>query len=582
MKSIFRSTPPSRRHRHTQPETQQGEQQPFFTGSNQAGVQRMPQPFFQPKLTVGQPGDPYEREADAVADAVVNQQHTAKVSAGGGAVQRMPITPVNSGSLQRAATPEEEKMPATNDGRMAEDKKIQEKPESGGRETGDGGRIQKMDAPKEEEKPVQKAEMPKEEEKPVQKMDAPKEEEKPVQKAEAQEEEMPAQAKEEATVQRMEAPKEEEKPVQKAEAPKEEEKPVQKAAEEEEPVQAKAQPGSSPAPANLGIRLSQRNGMGQPLPAQVRGQMERSIGADFSGVRVHQDAESVEMNRDLHAQAFTHGQDIYFNAGKFNPEQTEGKRLLAHELTHVVQQRGGQNYPTGETNLKQPGNHEKNTVQRKQPANEGPVPKAHGGGDNPLDKTALSIIAIAANEKLSNEYRAQKIVRKIIKNYFPHKKKMVKDIIYEPNIAGLKTYRVGEGTLAKGIIAAGDTFITNTNEDFFARQVLRVEHELLHIEQYRENMIGKEKQDEREFLAHYATAMGVEYKGTGRLPLTVRYAIVNAAVGYWYCLPIEKRREYFGRLEALFFVYEILFDVGADRINIEAVGPIPRTCARPE
>jgi hypothetical protein len=296
LKSIFQSTKRSRRHRQVQThENQQEKQQPFFAKADRTGEKSTPQPFFQPKLAVGKPGDPFEREADAVADAVVNGGRQTVVGGGTSAVQRMPITPVTSGSLQRLATPDEEKMPATNDERMAEDKRIQEKP-------------------------IQKAE---ENEEPVQAMEAPKEEEKPVQKAE---EEEPVQAKEE-----------EEEPVQAMEAPKEEEKPVQKAEKEEEPVQAKSDPGARPA-SKLGARLSRRRGSGNPLSKNIKADMEHSFGKDFSGVRIHTDSEAVGMNRELHAQAFTHGQDVYFNAGKFNPEQTEGKRLLAHELTHVVQQ----------------------------------------------------------------------------------------------------------------------------------------------------------------------------------------------------------------------------------------------------
>ncbi|MCB0573402.1 MAG: DUF4157 domain-containing protein [Saprospiraceae bacterium] len=343
MKSIFQSTQRSRRHRQAQQTEQQIEQQPFFAPvAGRADVQNKPQPFFQAKLAVGKPGDPYEHEADAVADAVVNQQHSGKVTPGGGAVQRMPITPLASGSLQRLATPDEDKMPGTNDARMAQDKEIQEKP------------IQKMDAPQEEEKPVQTAaeeeeepmQAKEEEEEPVQAMEAPKEEEKPVQKAEEEEEPMQAKEEEEEPVQAMEASKEEEKPVQTM--GEEEEKPMHakeeeemQAKEEEEPMQAKSEPGARSASASIGNRLSNRRGSGNPLPKSVKANMEKSFGTDFSGVRIHTDSEAVEMNRDLHAQAFTHGQDVYFNSGKFNPEQTEGKRLLAHELTHVVQQGGG-------------------------------------------------------------------------------------------------------------------------------------------------------------------------------------------------------------------------------------------------
>jgi len=66
--------------------------------------------------------------------------------------------------------------------------------------------------------------------------------------------------------------------------------------------------------------------------------MSSSFGVDFRGVRVHNDSEAINMNKELHAQAFTHGSDIYFNKGKYNPQNAEGKFLLAHELTHVVQQ----------------------------------------------------------------------------------------------------------------------------------------------------------------------------------------------------------------------------------------------------
>jgi hypothetical protein len=69
--------------------------------------------------------------------------------------------------------------------------------------------------------------------------------------------------------------------------------------------------------------------------------MESAFGADFSGVRVHTGSEAVQMSQDLNAHAFTHGSDVYFNSGKYSPSTTEGGRLLAHELTHTVQQGGG-------------------------------------------------------------------------------------------------------------------------------------------------------------------------------------------------------------------------------------------------
>ncbi len=102
---------------------------------------------------------------------------------------------------------------------------------------------------------------------------------------------------------------------------------------------AKGISGSTPQVRDdLHTRLSQSRGSGQQLPEMSKSFMEKRFGADFSGVRVHTDSNAVQMNRELNAQAFTHGRDIYFGTGKYNLCTTSGKRLLAHELTHVSQQ----------------------------------------------------------------------------------------------------------------------------------------------------------------------------------------------------------------------------------------------------
>lgn len=82
----------------------------------------------------------------------------------------------------------------------------------------------------------------------------------------------------------------------------------------------------------------QNPAQGSVLPEPVKGEMESGFGTDFSGVRVHTDAQAVQMSKDLGAQAFTHGNDIYFNEGKYDTSSNSGKHLLAHELTHTVQQ----------------------------------------------------------------------------------------------------------------------------------------------------------------------------------------------------------------------------------------------------
>ncbi len=90
--------------------------------------------------------------------------------------------------------------------------------------------------------------------------------------------------------------------------------------------------------AKLAGQLRNRSGKGRALDAAVQHQMEQGFGRDFGHVNIHTDGAAVEMNQDLRARAFTRGKDIYFNAGQYRPETSEGQRLLAHELTHVVQQ----------------------------------------------------------------------------------------------------------------------------------------------------------------------------------------------------------------------------------------------------
>jgi hypothetical protein len=101
-------------------------------------------------------------------------------------------------------------------------------------------------------------------------------------------------------------------------------------------VQRAFQAGGNQASGDLESRLNASKGGGSALAPEVRAFMEPRFGADFSSVRVHTGSEAVQMNRELGAQAFAHGSDIYFGAGK-SPGNNE---LTAHELTHVVQQKG--------------------------------------------------------------------------------------------------------------------------------------------------------------------------------------------------------------------------------------------------
>ena len=111
--------------------------------------------------------------------------------------------------------------------------------------------------------------------------------------------------------------------------------------EEEETLQAKEVSGETPeVTPELEARLTSARGSGQPLPEPVRAFFEPRFGYDFSGVRVHTDGQAVDSARSVKAHAYTLGQDIVFGSGQYAPETPAGKQLLAHELTHVVQQTG--------------------------------------------------------------------------------------------------------------------------------------------------------------------------------------------------------------------------------------------------
>jgi uncharacterized protein DUF4157 len=96
------------------------------------------------------------------------------------------------------------------------------------------------------------------------------------------------------------------------------------------PVQCKgASAGPPPAPS-----MPAGSGSGEPLPEAVRARMERALGADFSNVRIHQDARA----ESLGALAYTQGAEIHFAPGQYRPDSQQGQELLGHELAHVVQQ----------------------------------------------------------------------------------------------------------------------------------------------------------------------------------------------------------------------------------------------------
>jgi hypothetical protein len=136
---------------------------------------------------------------------------------------------------------------------------------------------------------------------------------------------------------------EEELQMQPGEGEEEEEVQAQRQEEEEEEeLQAQPDDGTVATVAgDIETRINSARGGGQPLAKEARQPIEQAFGADFSDVRVHTDSEANKLNHDLSAKAFTTGKDIFFRQGEYSPGSSSGQKLLAHELTHVVQQGKG-------------------------------------------------------------------------------------------------------------------------------------------------------------------------------------------------------------------------------------------------
>jgi len=253
------------------------------------GNRAMRRMVIQPKMTVTAANDAYESEADSVASQVVQNIQATPVQRAGG--EEEPLQ-AKRDVVQREGAEEEEPIQAKRDV------------------------VQREGA--EEEEPIQA------------KRDV-------VQREGAEEEEQ-LQAKRDV-VQREGAEEEEQLQAKRDVVQRE-------GAEEEEQLQAKRDvvqrtgdmSGSFEVDDKVEGAIQGQLGGGQAMPASVRGKMESGFGADFSNVRVHTDQTSDTLNRSVGAKAFTQGSDIFFKSGAFQPESSDGQQLLAHELTHTIQQ----------------------------------------------------------------------------------------------------------------------------------------------------------------------------------------------------------------------------------------------------
>ncbi|RPE05450.1 DUF4157 domain-containing protein [Chitinophaga lutea] len=288
--------------------SQKSEEKPFFASSSTP---------VQAKLKIGAPNDPAEKEADQMADKVMR----APVTDG-------KKTADKDKKVQTKAAPEKgPKKPPVKPSPAPE----QPKPAAAKMD-----KVQMKAAPAQEEKPAMKEAPPKDDK--VQKKEAPpaKDEKAPVNTAPSKEDKV--QKKEAAKDEKAPAPAKEDKIQKKEAAPAKDDKVQMNAAPKEDKVQRKGEGTPSSAINDLGEGIRQQSGGGHALSDDTKNFMEHRFNADFSNVRIHSGPDASKLSNEAGAKAFTYQNHIFFNQNEYQPGTSGGKQLLAHELTHVVQQ----------------------------------------------------------------------------------------------------------------------------------------------------------------------------------------------------------------------------------------------------
>jgi hypothetical protein len=312
--------------------------------------------FIQAKLTVSHPNDPYEREADRVADTVMRMPEPEASEDEATAIQPQSLGPRITPLVQRASEVDEEEA-------IAAQPALQRQLAEGGEDEEEAvvatkPLIHRLPEPVLEEGAEEEAGGANPS---VQRMQAPD--------AEAEEANgvtttpfIQRQAQEEEAVQGKSLPSQVPRPsihlqrvcsacdAELRQQPATEDPRVQTTPVAGQPVGAQASVGHPPGgrahappvtPA-VAANIQALEGGGSPLSQATRAFFEPRFGADFSQVRVHTDARAAHTTHSVHARAFTVGRNIAFGTGQYAPHAHAGRQVLAHELTHVVQQHGRQ------------------------------------------------------------------------------------------------------------------------------------------------------------------------------------------------------------------------------------------------
>jgi len=158
-------------------------------------------------------------------------------------------------------------------------------------------------------------------------------------------------------------------------------------------------------------RINRERGSGQALDSGVQRQMGSAFGADFSGVQVHNTQESAVLNQNLSAQAFTTGSDIFFGEGQYQPQSSGGQELIAHELTHVVQQGSGSVGSSSGMTVNAPGDSFEQEADSTAKAALSPASQTSVQRESPPEEEEVQAKALQREEVPEEELQAKAIQR---------------------------------------------------------------------------------------------------------------------------------------------------------------------------
>jgi hypothetical protein len=292
--------------------------------------------------------------------------------------------------------------------------------------------------------------------------------------------------------------------------------------EEDEKLQTKAESATTPqvTPA-LESQLHSLRGGGRPLPESTRNFFEPRFGQDFSQVRIHTDAQAAQAARSVNARAFTVGKDVVLGEGQYSPDSDSGRRLLAHELVHVRQQRATS--PSTHALL----------LQRKQRT------------PNTIDSRAEALINLAQDTSVAIDQRAQRIVAQILATYYPSDASKFTQINWVETNPGVTAVCASTGTPTMTCtMEVGRYFVEHISRSGIARRVLQIGHEIQHVNQHRKSLGGGTRRHEREFLSFHWEATAPEAAGTGRMPHATRVALIDAAIQHYNCFTTAEKSTY--------------------------------------